>query len=64
MDTFDMCPFVADHPEIEELYHEFFFADRFSVGLYELEPGTTDPQILHTEDEVYSIVSGLAGYRC
>jgi len=58
MDAFDMSQIVAGHQENEELYHEFFAADRLSVGLYVLEVGATDPQTPHTEDEIYYIVSG------
>ena len=48
MDTFDMCPFVADHPEIEELYHEFYSSEGLSVGLNVLKAEVTDSQISHT----------------
>ena len=60
MDAFDMCQIVADHSKSGERYHEFFSADRLSVGLYVLEAGTKDPQMPHTEDEIYYIVSGSA----
>ena len=60
MDAFDM-PQIADaHRQNGELFHEFFRADRLSIGLYVLEAGATDPQTPHTEDEVYYIVSGSA----
>ena len=58
MDAFDMRQIVTGHRETGELYHEFFSADRLSVGLYVLEAGATDPQTSHTEDEIYYIVSG------
>ena len=58
MDAFDMRQIEAGHRETGELYHEFFSADRLSVGLYVLEAGATDPQTSHTEDEIYYIVSG------
>ena len=58
MDAFDMRQIVAGHRETGELYHEFFSADRLSVGLYVLEAGATDPQTSHTEDEIYYIASG------
>ena len=44
MDAFDMRQIVASHRENKELYHEFFSADRLSVGLYVLEAGATDVQ--------------------
>ncbi len=37
-----MCPFVADHSERGEPYHELFSAEGLSVGVYMLEPATTD----------------------
>ena len=58
MDAFDMRQIEAGHREAGELYHEFFSADRLSVGLYVLEAGATDPQTSHTEDEIYYIASG------
>jgi mannose-6-phosphate isomerase-like protein (cupin superfamily) len=58
MDAFDMCQIVAGHRENGELYHEFFAADRISVGVYVLKSGGTDPQTPHSEDEIYYIVSG------
>ncbi len=60
MDAFDMCQIVADHFKSGQSYHEFFSAERLSVGLYVLEAGTTDLQLPHTEDEIYYIVSGSA----
>ena len=60
MDAFDMSQIVDGHRRNGELYHEFLRAKRLSVGLYVLEAGATDPQVPHTEDEVYYIVSGSA----
>ena len=60
MDAFDMPQIEDAHRRSGELYHEFLRADRLSVGLYVLEAGATDPQVPHTEDEVYYIVSGSA----
>ena len=60
MDAFDMPQIEEAHSRNGELYHEFFRANRLSVGLYILEAGATDPQTPHTEDEIYYIVSGSA----
>lgn len=60
MDAFDMSEIVEGHRENGELYHEFLRAERISVGLYVLAAGATDPQVPHTEDEIYYIVSGAA----
>ena len=58
MDAFDMSVIEEGHRKNGELYHEFFKAERLSVGLYVLEAGATDSQVPHTEDEIYYIVSG------
>jgi mannose-6-phosphate isomerase-like protein (cupin superfamily) len=42
------------------LYHEFLSVPDLSGGLYVLEPGATDPQSPHTEDELYVVMSGRA----
>ena len=60
MDAFDMCQILAGHLGSGELYHEFFSADRLSVGIYVLKVGATDIQTPHTEAEIYYIVSGSA----
>lgn len=43
-----------------ERYLEFVRVPSFSVGIYVLEPGDTDHQKPHAEDEVYYIASGRA----
>lgn len=58
MDVVDMSEIVDGHRTNGEFYHEFFKAERLSVGLYVLGAGATDPQSSHTEDEIYYIVSG------
>ncbi len=58
MDVFDMQQIVEDHNANGEFYHEFFKANRLSVGLYVLKAGSIDPQAPHTEDEIYYVVSG------
>jgi mannose-6-phosphate isomerase-like protein (cupin superfamily) len=42
------------------LYHEFLRVPDLSAGLYVIEPGGTDPQSPHTEDELYYVVAGRA----
>jgi len=58
LDAFDMSEIVGGHGHNGQLYHEFFKASRLSVGFYVLGVGMLDPQIPHTEDEIYYIVSG------
>ena len=60
MDAFDMPQIEEAHHQNGELYNEFLRAKRLSVGLYVLVAGATDPQVPHTEDEIYYIVSGSA----
>ena len=43
-----------------ERYLEFVRVPSFSVGIYVLEPGDTDHQKPHAEDEVYYVASGRA----
>ena len=44
-------------------YLEFLHSNSLSVGLYALPAGGTDTQQPHTEDEVYSVLSGRAVLR-
>ena len=43
-----------------ERYLEFVRVPSFSVGIYVLEPGDSDHQKPHAEDEVYYVASGRA----
>lgn len=47
----------------QDRYVEFLRVPALSAGLYLLPTGGTDPQLPHTEDEVYYIVSGRAVLR-
>jgi len=40
------------------LYEEFLTIPDLSAGLYVLEAGAIDPQVPHTEDELYYVVAG------
>lgn len=40
------------------LYREILRVPDLSAGLYVLEAGATDPQIPHTEDELYYVAAG------
>lgn len=44
-------------------WHEFFRIPAMSMGVYQLKGGETDPQLPHTEDEVYYIVRGKASIQ-
>lgn len=42
----------------DRLYREFLRVADLSAGLYVLEAGARDPQLPHTEDELYFVVAG------
>ena len=56
MNAFDMPQIDEAHRRNGELYHEFLRSNRSSLGLYVLEAQATDPQVPHTEDEIYYVV--------
>jgi len=58
--VFDFSQLLA---ESKERYIEFLRVPAFSVGIYVLDRGATDPQKPHTEDEVYYIAGGRAKIR-
>ena len=58
MEAFEITNVIKDHANAGNLYHEFFRAERLSLGLYVLPMGQADPQQPHTEDEVYDVVQG------
>lgn len=45
------------------MWHEFLRVEALSGGLYVLEPGDSDPQQPHREDEVYVVVQGRGALR-
>ncbi|MEQ1823345.1 MAG: cupin domain-containing protein [Fimbriimonadaceae bacterium] len=44
-------------------YLEFLRQSSMSMGLYRLEAGASDPQLPHSEDEVYVVLKGEAMIR-
>ena len=46
-----------------KLYREFLRVPSMSAGLYVLQPGATDPQQPHHEDEMYYVIGGRARFR-
>jgi mannose-6-phosphate isomerase-like protein (cupin superfamily) len=46
----------------DRLYQEFVRSSDLSVGVYRLEPGSTDSQQPHNEDELYYVVAGRARF--
>ena len=60
VNVFDFSKLLA---QSTERYLEFVRVSSFSVGIYVLDGGGTDPQKPHTEDEVYYVASGRAKMR-
>ena len=58
MDAFELAQLMSERDQSGNLYLEFLAAPTMSLGLYELPAGEIDPQVPHTEDEVYYIISG------
>jgi len=60
MQAFELGQLLDRRALIGKHYLEFLRVPDLSMGLYELPAGGKDPQLLHTEDEVYYIVKGKA----
>lgn len=60
MQAFSTSDLLNQHRQQKKLYLEFLRVPSMSAGLYVLPAGATDPQLPHTEDELYYIVSGRA----
>lgn len=60
MQAFTIKDLLNQHKQHEELYLEFLRMPSMSLGLYKLPTGSADPQLPHTEDEIYYVVSGRA----
>ena len=60
MQAFELAQLVSQRETSHKLYLEFLKVPDLSMGLYVLPVGGADPQLPHTEDEVYYVVSGRA----
>jgi mannose-6-phosphate isomerase-like protein (cupin superfamily) len=60
MRAFELTQLISQRADSNKAYLEFLKVPDLSMGLYVLPAGGTDPQSLHTEDEVYYVVSGKA----
>ena|SRR5215213_4244394 len=60
MQTYELTQLISQRETSIKLYLEFLKVPDLSMGIYVLSAGNTDPQLPHTEDEVYYIVSGRA----
>ena len=60
MQAFELAQLVSRRESSNKPYLEFLKVPDLSLGLYVLPAGGADPQLPHTEDEVYYVVSGRA----
>jgi mannose-6-phosphate isomerase-like protein (cupin superfamily) len=60
MQAFELSELLRQRADSDKPYFEFLKVPDLSVGLYALPAGGKDPQVPHTEDEVYYIVGGKA----
>jgi mannose-6-phosphate isomerase-like protein (cupin superfamily) len=58
MQAWELHEIDASRAAESRLYREFLRVPDLSAGLYVLEPGATDPQTPHTEDELYYVIAG------
>ena len=59
-EAFDVERLEAEQVAAGRRYHEFLRVPSLSCGMYVLPAGGTDPQMPHTEDEVYHVLHGRA----
>jgi mannose-6-phosphate isomerase-like protein (cupin superfamily) len=60
MQAFELAQLIQQRKDSNKLYLEFLQVPDLSMGLYVLPTGGVDPQLPHTEDEVYYVVGGRA----
>ena len=60
MQAYELADLISQREASNKLYLEFLKVSDLSMGLYVLPAGGVDPQLPHTEDEVYYVVSGKA----
>lgn len=60
MQAYSLMELLARHSEQGQAYFEFLRKPALSVGIYRLPGGGVDPQLPHTEDEVYYVLRGAA----
>ena len=58
MDAFELNQLLDQRSQQQRAYLEFLRVPTLSAGLYVLPAGGVDPQLPHTEDEVYYIIRG------
>ncbi len=60
MRVFELTQLIRQQGRTGKLYLEFLHVPDLSMGVYQLLVGDNDPQLPHTEDEIYYVVSGKA----
>ncbi|HYS99627.1 MAG TPA: cupin domain-containing protein [Thermoplasmata archaeon] len=63
MDAFELAEIERERSRSGEAYREFLRMPSMSCGIYVLAKGARDPQLPHTEDEVYYVIHGHARIR-
>lgn len=63
MDAHELTDLIGQLDRSGQLYHEFLRVPSMSAGLYRLRAGSIDPQSPHTEDEIYTVISGRGSIR-
>jgi mannose-6-phosphate isomerase-like protein (cupin superfamily) len=58
MQAYELTQLIAQRADSKKAYLEFLTVPDLSMGIYVLPAGGVDPQIPHTEDEVYYVVNG------
>jgi mannose-6-phosphate isomerase-like protein (cupin superfamily) len=63
MQAFDLNKLLEERASAKHPWLEFLRVKALSMGVYHLQAGQADPQMPHTEDEVYYVISGRAQFR-
>ena len=63
MQAFELGDLTKEARRTGKRYLEFLRVPDISLGIYQLPEGGNDPQLPHTEDEVYFIAEGRAKIR-
>lgn len=60
MQAFELAQLISQREASNKSYLEFLRVPDLSMGLYVLPADGVDPQLPHTEDEVYLVMNGRA----
>jgi mannose-6-phosphate isomerase-like protein (cupin superfamily) len=63
MEAFEIEQLIEQQGQAGKAYLEFLRGPSLSMGVYRLPAGGVDPQSPHTEDEVYTVISGRSRIR-